>query len=135
MEFRLTLPLKIHINKRKTWTLNLNQYRNAHHHVLSSAKKKYSKHVKELILEKYGLKPPKFKKPVCIYFIYYHGSKVRVDTANPCSIIDKFFCDAVTDMGIWPDDNAKWVKASIYQWGGVDTLNPRCEVIIKQVKK
>ena len=55
-----------------------------------------------------------------LIYTYFHKNKSKVDLANPCSIIDKFTCDAITDAGLWPDDNIEHVREVRYIWGGVD---------------
>ena len=50
---------------------------------------------------------------------------------NPCSIIDKFTCDALVKAEIIEDDSFKQIKKVSYIFGGVDKHNPRCELTIK----
>lgn len=126
---RINLPLRIHTSKNKSFILNLNNYRNAHHRVLSIAKVNYTEAVKN-ILEDQNI-VFRVTQPVTIHYLYFHGSKRKVDVSNPCSVIDKFACDAITSAGIWQDDDSATVKSVTYEFGGVDKLRPRCEMTIK----
>lgn len=180
----LILPLRVALNDKKDFILNLNNYRNAYHYDLNKSKVAYSalvvaqlppgnqlmaeiskaaaeakkrlrsiekdyKHnlemvdsISDKVLVDFesvsrkmherlkGLKTLKVSGKVVLRFTYYHGSKQRVDVSNPCSIIDKYACDALTAAGIWPDDDTQTVQRVIYQSGGVDKENPRCELEI-----
>ena len=63
-------------------------------------------------------------------YVYYPGSKRRVDVANPCSVIDKFTCDAIVKNGILVDDNVSILKEVRYVYGGVDSNDPRCDLFL-----
>tara|TARA_R100000655_G_scaffold109410_1_gene163830 strand:+ start:247 stop:702 length:456 start_codon:yes stop_codon:yes gene_type:complete len=120
----LILPLEVFYSKKKKFILNLNNYRNAHYRVLSIAKKTYSDDLVEMI-EKWD-DIPRFDNPVDLEYVYYAKSNRRVDVSNPCSIIDKFTCDALVRVGILEDDSSKQIKSITYVYGGVDKDNPRC---------
>jgi Holliday junction resolvase RusA-like endonuclease len=137
---KITLPLKVMLSKksRKTgkpryFILNLNAYRNAHHLQLTQAKNKYADIVKLLLSE---IEPAiiKFTGPVKLTYTYFAARDNILDTNNPVSIIDKFTCDALTDAGVWDDDNNKVVVRTIFQYGGHDPANPRCELVITDQK-
>ena len=100
----LILPLEVFYSKKKKFILNLNNYRNAHYRVLSIAKKTYSDDLVEMI-EKWD-DIPRFDNPVDLEYVYYAKSNRRVDVSNPCSIIDKFTCDALVRVGILEDDSS-----------------------------
>ena len=127
----LILPLEVFYSKKKKFILNLNNYRNAHYRVLSIAKKTYSDDLVEMI-EKWD-DIPRFDNPVDLEYVYYAKSNRRVDVSNPCSIIDKFTCDALVRVGILEDDSSKQIKSITYVNGGVDKENPRCRLTIKEV--
>ena len=127
----LILPLEVFYSKKKKFILNLNNYRNAHYRVLSIAKKTYSDDLVEMI-EKWD-DIPRFDNPVDLEYVYYAKSNRRVDVSNPCSIIDKFTCDALVRVGILEDDSSKQIKSITYVYGGVDKDNPRCRLTIKEV--
>lgn len=130
-QIKLILPLYIEIprktKKDKKWILNMNNYRNTHYRVCNEAKIAYSKLIAELVDEVY-----KFEK--CkLEFKYFHKNKGRVDKSNPCSVIEKFACDALTELGFWDDDDSSRIPETLYLWGGVSPENPRCELTITEI--
>ena len=102
---QIKLPLDVYYSKKKKFILNLNNYRNAHYRVLSTAKKIYSEDLVEKIQDL-----PKFSEPVRLTYTYYARSNRRLDISNPCSVIDKFACDDLVKAGIIQDDDFKQVK-------------------------
>ena len=124
---KLTLPLRIPIAGRKDFILNLNNYRNSHHMILAEAKRNYTAVVWDLAKD---LRP--VGGLVKLRYEYFHSSSRKIDVANPCSIIDKFTCDALTKAGIWGDDDTKTVREVSFAFGGVDKENPRCDLFISK---
>ena len=122
---KIDLPLEVYYTKNKKFILNLNNYRNAHYRTLASAKKIYADNLVDRISH------PKYEEPVVLIYTYYAKSKRRLDVSNPCSIIDKFTCDALVKAKIIEDDSFKQIKKVSYVFGGVDKHNPRCELTIK----
>ena len=122
----VTLPLEVYYSEKKKFILNLNNYRNAHYRVLSIAKKVYTENLVERIKNF-----SRFDDPVSLEYVYYAKSNRRLDVSNPCSIIDKFTCDALVKAEIIEDDSFKQIKKVSYIFGGVDKHNPRCELTIK----
>lgn len=123
----LTLPLEVYYSKNKKFILNLNNYRNAHYRILSISKKIYTEDLLEKIKDL-----PKFSDVVSLEYVYYAKSKRRLDVSNPCSIIDKFTCDALVKAEIIKDDSSKQIKKVVYRFGGVDKDNPRCVLTIQE---
>jgi|TARA_R100000664_G_scaffold29346_1_gene41174 hypothetical protein len=121
---KIDLPLEVYYTKNKKFILNLNNYRNAHYRTLSNAKKIYADNLVDRISY------PKYEEPVVLTYTYYAKSKRRLDVSNPCSIIDKFTCDALVKAGVLEDDSSKQIKQVIYKYGGIDKDNPRCELEI-----
>lgn len=116
---KLTLPLYVHTTKSKTQKgkviFNLNNYRNMFPMKNNNAKIAMKKYIKTLNL------PVHFGNgPFLLKYTYFHGNKRKLDVANTCAIIDKFTCDALTEIGYWPDDNIDFVKEVRYKWGGID---------------
>ena len=101
----VTLPLEVYYSEKKKFILNLNNYRNAHYRVLSIAKKVYTENLVERIKD-YS----RFDDPVSLEYVYYAKSNRRLDVSNPCSIIDKFTCDALVKAEIIEDDSFKQIK-------------------------
>ena len=126
----INLPLWVQTSSTNIFILNMNNYRNAHHQVLNKAKIEF----KEEIQEQLKKIERKFKQFRLIYTLY-KNDKRSCDTNNICSIIDKFFCDALTEAKIIKDDSYKYLIESTFKWGGIDTENPRVEVQIIEVKE
>lgn len=121
----VALPLSVPVTKAKSWTLNLNPYRNAHHHTLDKAKKNYKALIWNAIRKLPAL------PPVTITYTLFPANRRSVDVANVCSIQDKFFCDALVEAGRLPDDSFEHVVSVCYRFGGVDRSNPRVEATIE----
>jgi len=122
---KINLPLQVWYSKNKKFILNLNNYRNAYFRILSISKKAYTE---ELLPELADL--PQYTEPVTLTYTYYAKTKRRIDISNPCSIIDKFACDALVKAGILKDDSFEQVDQVIYKFGGFDKENPRCELTV-----
>ena len=123
----VSVPISVMVTKKKAFSLNLNQYRNANHFTLDKAKKEFADQVKSKLDN-----IPSLDK-IRISYILYPKSQQLCDVSNICSIVDKFFSDCLTTKGIIPDDNYNHVKMVAYGFGEVDKLNPRCEVIIESI--
>ena len=119
----IDLPIGIKIG-RKNFALNLNFYRNAHYQTLNKMKIEFSK-----VIEPELMKLPSFKSIDLIYTLY-PKTKRLCDVSNVCSIVDKFFCDALVNIGKLPDDNYQYIKNIKYTFGNVDKDNPRVTVNI-----
>ena len=130
---KIILPLYVHTTKSETkkgkFILNLNNYRNTHFQKLNKAKVNY----KDLVINKINLLSDTKYKEVELEYTYFAKTRRKIDISNPCSIIDKFVCDALTEAGLWEDDNINTIKKVSYIWGGVDKNNPRCELVIKSI--
>jgi len=125
------LPLYVHTTKSHTKKgkviFNLNNYRNMFHNKNNTAKKEMAKIIRGMSIPYLGLGP--FK----LVYTYYHGNKAKVDIANPCSVIDKFTCDSITSLGLWPDDNRDYVQEVVYKWGGVNPGAGFCQLKIYEI--
>jgi Holliday junction resolvase RusA-like endonuclease len=123
----IELPLDVYYSKNKKFILNLNNYRNAHYRVLANAKKIYSENLVD------GISYPMYEKPVRLVYTYYAKTKRRLDVSNPCSIIDKFTCDALVKAKVLEDDSFEQIKEVIYKFGGIDKDRPRCVLEIEEM--
>ena len=115
-------PLKVLATKLKGWVLNLNQYRNTHFRTLNTVKINY-----KLAMQSQIATGPKYNKIACIYTVYPPNKRL-FDIGNVCCIHQKFFEDALVELGKLPDDNYNYIPTVIYQFGGIDTNNPRVEI-------
>lgn len=120
-------PTSVMVTKKKRFQLNLNQYRNVHHHTLDKAKKEFAEIVKPRLANL-----PQFQRVRISYWLFA-GTHQKCDVANICSIVDKFFSDCLTAELKLPDDNYDHVPMVAYGWGGVEKGNPRVEVVIEQI--
>ena len=111
---KIDLPLEVHYSKKKKFILNLNNYRNAHYRVLSISKSLYSDNLVPRLKDF-----DRFTEPVSLTYTYYARSNRRLDISNPCSIIDKFTCDALVKAEILEDDSFKQIKEVVYKFGGL----------------
>ena len=123
----LVLPLYVMKTKTKKFYLGLNVYRNAHYAACNKAKIAYKKQLRDEIL-----KLPIFNKVELIYTLYPR-TKALCDIGNILSIHDKFLCDALVEYGVLPEDNYLHIPKITFLMGYVDKLNPRVEVLIKEV--
>lgn len=122
----ITLPLFIEtgIKKKRKFYLNLNIYRNAHHHILNNAKIAF----KAMVINQINKLPVMGR--ITMTFKVFPGSKRLLDIPNICSVVDKFFTDALVEAGKIEDDNYTVVPRIIYEYGEIDKENPRVEVTI-----
>lgn len=119
----IDLPITVKLG-RKEYALNLNIYRNAYYRTLNDMKVKFTEEVTPQILNL-----PTYKT-VSLTYTLYPKTKRLCDVANICSIVDKFFCDALVKNQKLKDDNYNIVKDVKYQIGKVDKENPRVTVTI-----
>lgn len=122
-------PLKVLMSKIKYFRLNLNQYRNTHYRLLNTCKINYKE-----IMKKQINKAKPFNKVLCLYKVYF-GSKRCYDVGNVCSIHEKFFEDALVELGKLPDDNTEYIPLVIYLGCGIDKENPRVEIEVMDLTK
>jgi len=100
MEKTFTVNDHVYVSGKK-YALNLNVYRNCHYHILNQMKVNF-KH--NIIAEHIDILTYKFDKVKITYTIIPNDKRL-FDTKNVESIVDKFFCDALVECGIIPDDN------------------------------
>ena len=123
-------PIYIQIGKTansKKYSLNLNQYRNWHFRTSNAIKRKYKEEMRPLIQ---GLK---LKPPIGIEYVVYYKDRRIYDRNNILSVVDKFFCDALVQVGVLPDDCDTYIQYSLYRTGGIDRENPRVEITISEL--
>lgn len=126
---QLQVPLVVHLPRKtkedKKIYLNLNTYRNLHHMSNNQAKVLF----KGLLTEALGDLAP-LQGQVRLTYTMYQQANRATDVANVLSIVDKFTCDALVELGILSDDNCRIVPEVVYRYGGVDKDNPRAELAI-----
>jgi hypothetical protein len=125
---KLIAPLRVHKTKNKLFSLNLNTYRNEHHMTLNKAKANFKEEMKEQIL-----KLPTFSK-VKLTYVLYPATKHLTDVGNVCTVVDKFFADALVELRKLPDDNYLYVPELDFRFGSIDRENPRVEIFIEEIE-
>jgi len=120
----LTVPRKT--KKDKVYSLNLNTYRNLHFIVNNQLKEMYANIMKP------KLSGIKFNQ-ISLTFVLFKRDNRKIDRSNFLCIVEKFFCDCLTEFGCLPDDNDKYIVSTTYLTGGVDPKNPRVEIEIAEV--
>jgi len=126
VKYSLPLFIETGVKKKKKNYLNLNIYRNMPFHLNNNMKKAMKEIVKEVCPEFF------FNEFELEYTLYLPDQRKR-DISNVCTVIDKFQCDALTELGYIIDDNYDYLKKVTYSFGGIDVDNPRCEVIVREV--
>ena len=124
---KFNLPMRVDVGKNKTFTLNLNQYRNAHYFILNKAKQTFQDEVTKTL----SLEPT---DKIEIHYKVFPKTKALSDISNYCSIVDKFFSDTLVHCGIIPDDNYNHLPKVVYEFGGIDPINPRVEALIYKIE-
>ncbi len=123
IEIELPLP------KIERKILSLNVYRNLNHWAKNKAKRNYAQIV---CLELRPFRSVKFDTPVITYTLF-SKTKRRRDLSNFCSIIDKFFCDALVDMNMIEDDDCTHLQEINYRFGGYG--EDKVVVVVEELKE
>ena len=118
------LPRKT--KKDKRIYLNLNYFRNLHFVINNQAKVIYCSQMRK------QLEGLVLKTPIVLTFILYRKDKRKGDRANPLSICEKFFCDALVHWGCIENDTDEFIESSHYYTGGIDRSNPRVEIVVEE---
>ena len=112
----------------KTHLVGMNLYRNAHHFLQNAMKK----HFDELVLEQLPSVEQQLKQFTVNYKVYYKSPVC--DGSNIVALIEKFYLDAIKTHGLISDDNVNYHLGSTWSVAGKDTINPRVEIAIKEIK-
>jgi hypothetical protein len=134
MEIKLTLPI-YHSNKKKsksgkTFLLSLNWYRNSYHYEKNKVKKEYQ----DLIAKELEYLGPedKMQEYKIKYVLFYRNG--LSDAMNVISVVDKFFQDALQELGIVENDTVKNCKKITVEVGGYSRSYPRVEITVEKIK-
>jgi hypothetical protein len=104
--------------------LNLNNYPNWSFFLYADIKRRYREALRA------QLEGVRINTPCRLLFTLYRRDKRKGDRQNVLAVQEKFFCDAVTSYGCWPDDTDEYIISTTYQTGEIDRENPRVEVEI-----
>lgn len=122
-------PTYIQVSKKRTEALNLNVYRNLHHHYLDKQKKNFHAEVKTRLAELPHL------EQIAIHYEIFAPRNNRLDTMNVGSITDKYFSDTLVEAKKILDDNYKHIVATSFSFGGIDRMNGHAKITIYELKK
>ena len=127
-ELSVPIRLEVGVRKKKTHYLNLNNYRNWQFQLNNQLKKTFKITVANDIrnLEPVG-------GPVKITYSIFYPTKRAFDVDNIGTVISKFTMDALVEFGIIEDDNYHFVPEIVFEFGGIDKENPRCDVLIEEL--
>ncbi len=124
----LYVELERKTKKNKRVSINMNVYRNLNFFTNNAAKKQF----KEDVIAQFPDK--KIQTPVEITYKVFKPTKRRLDKMNVVSIMSKYLLDAITEVGLWPDDDDENVKTETILPTEYDKGNGRCEIIIKTIE-
>lgn len=108
------LPFPQIKKKNKIGNLGINEYRNAYYRTLNEAKSNYA----QICMLKLREHRRKKMERVKVTYLMHSKTKHRRDLSNFCSVVDKFFSDALVSAGIIKDDDVTTVVAVDYRFGG-----------------
>jgi hypothetical protein len=111
------LPTYINVSKKSSKALNLNIYRNLHHHHLNKQKQNFHDDVKPLLKD-----IPKAEK-IWIHYTIFAPRYGRLDTMNVGSIVDKYFSDTMVEAEKIMDDHFDHVVLVSFSFGGVRPMD------------
>ena len=118
-------------NKNKMNTqINLNILSNLHHKARSNVKRNYTAWMTYRISEL-----PVLTGPLRITYTLYPKTRRLCDVSNICSMVDKFFCDALQEHGKLEDDNYLFIPEINYRFGRIDKFKPRVDILIEDIEK
>ena len=123
--FAVYLPRKT--TKDKRIPINLNWYRNAQYFENNQVKKQYMETVKS------QLEGLQLQTPVEVTYQVFKPTRRRLDKINVASITSKFLLDAMSNLGVWEDDNDNFIKTETILPTIHDKGNERVEVCFKTV--
>ena len=111
--FNVPMSIDVGVRKKRTIWLNLNNIHTMHYNQYNGVKKKMKKIISELELDFYYTK-------YTVHYGIYLPDKLKRDVANVGSVVDKFVCDALAELGLTPDDNYHHLQHIVYEYMGYD---------------
>ena len=107
--------------------VGMNWYRNTHFRNSNQVKKYYHQLIQSKVKQSQKING----KYMVDYDLY--ASNSTCDLMNVVSVIDKFLNDALQEFGITTNDNIKFYKHMTATVKDIDKLNPRIEIMIKEI--
>lgn len=129
-QFKFNLPLRIRASKsgKKFIAVNMNEYRNMHHHLHANLKTLYGYAIEEQLAE-----CPVFDKPIMIEYTWFPGGDRRADMDNVTGVTKKYFQDCLVQSGKLKDDDKRSLLKNVEVVGHVDDDNPRIEAVVTEL--
>lgn len=121
----ITLPRKTMPDKK--YSLNLNVYRNLDYTVNNLIKTIYKRQIAPQLLNCV------LKTPVEVCIQVYCPSRRKSDKGNIYAVSAKYLYDAMTDLGVWEDDNDIYLKTEIILPSKFDKNNGRVEFLFRSI--
>ncbi len=132
---KIILPLFVMLPRKtkedKKFILNLNVFRNAHHHTMNDAKVAWKEVVRD------ALKAAKFwiedipDPPYLSTYTVFPGNNRAFDLANVLPAVQKFTDDALQELGVIKNDNIRFIFAINYRVGEMVKGEGHCELQIE----
>lgn len=113
--------------KKKRYSCNLNSYKNTHYRTTNEMKKEFKEIITDDVLDL-----PTMEK-IKVHFVMHYENNRVFDIDNFLSIVSKFSCDALVELGRLPDDNFKYITQVTGTVGAIDKENPHVEMRIKEI--
>lgn len=131
MDHKIILPLYVIIPRKKKddkkIIINLNNYPHWHFMTYNAVKKLFKEAVMDQIINL------RLDGKIELEYTLFKGSERISDKMNVLAVQDKFFCDALTELGCIKDDNDSVIIKQTFNETKIDKNNPRVEVVIKQI--
>ena len=93
---------------------------------LNNSKIAYKATMKDQILDQLPVPLDK----IAIQYKVFKGDRRRFDVGNVASIHQKYFEDAIVELGRLPDDRHENLPLTFFTFGGISTERPRVEITI-----
>lgn len=117
-------------SKKKPFALNMNIYRNTKPFMLNDMKHQFKALIAEQVDDYIGLDLECFK----IEYSITVGRKYKqFDIANTLSIVDKFFCDVLTEFDVVRDDSYQNLKEIVFKFDKYEKNNSYVIAIVTKL--
>lgn len=119
--YTVELPISIDLGVKKVtrYYLNLNVYRNLHYQINNKLKVAFKDMVVPFLV---GVPP---LPAIRLEYDLYLPNRTRRDLMNCVAVVDKFFCDVLTSVGILEDDCIGYLDDIHIRFAGYDKIRPR----------
>ena len=127
--FTVDIPLYLEtgVKKKKRHYLNLNQYRNWPFHQSNNLKKEFKRVITPMI-------PDVYYERFTVTYTVYLPNKLKRDISNICSVVDKFFVDALVELKKVPEDNYEHLPLITYKYGDITPKNGKVVAHVQEVE-